>query len=236
MTEAVTGFKFSVDEPRDSQSPLIRFKGVLKGYKAVAYKDENNPAAKERMTVEFEFTDVTVIESHEPYPFPVATIKIGYSDRKETLWAAWTKSFRERIPHETYANEPGQPFDVIVGKEQEWARMPADLRRPLTDEHNEPILDAAGKQKWGVQPADAWQLVYVEGFGQSGENITDLIVEEADGKTDKEIMQWIYTEQSLKRIPGYSEAVEAMAERKLMPTLVSGGKLTQDTKGVYHKV
>jgi len=41
---------------------------------------------------------------------------------------------------------------------------------------------------------------------------------------------------SLKSVPGHSVAVEAQAERKLIPMLIERGLLTQDSSGIYHKV
>ena len=66
--------------------------------------------------------------------------------------------------------------------------------------------------------------------------MTELIVEAADGQDDKAVLQWLYTDQSIKSVTRYSESVEAAAERKLMPTLIAAGKLSQDSSGIYHKV
>ena len=237
MTTA-SEFKFSLDVKEGrSGYPLIRFRGMLKECTPMAYTPEDNPGAKPRMSLKFDFTDITVVETMEPYSFPITTITVPYSDRAETRWAAWAKSLKLLVPSEE-VQKFNQPFEVLVGKVQEWAWAPAKLRMGLQDENNEPILDAVGKQKWGVVDADAWQIISVEGYGSAGGgvNIHDLIIEYLDGKTDKDFMQWLYTDQSIKSVPGQSAAVEAQSERKLLPMLIQAGKLTQDAEGIYHRV
>lgn len=230
-------FKFKM-EPTGGRpfNPLIRFRGTLKEVTPVTYKDENNPSDKGRMTVKFDFIDITVIDTEEPYPYPTTTGSLPYSDRAETIWMAWANSFRNIVPKAEWQTL-SMPFKILEGKVQEWAYMPARLRRPLTDENGEAINDAAGKQKWGVQDADAWQLVSVEGYGgeSGGVNIYDLIIEKLDGADDKDFMEWLFTDMSLKSVPGHGAAVEAQAERKLIPMLLETGRLTQDANGIYHK-
>lgn len=235
---APTEFKFAM-EPTGGRAgfPLLRFEAVCKEVTPVVRKDENDPSAKERQTVKFDFVDLTVIDTVEPYPFPIISFSLPYSDRAETIWMEWAKSFRDIIPATAWAGM-AMPFKILEGKKQVWAYVPGRLRRPITDENGEPVMDGAGRQKWGVQDADTWKLVSVEGFGGTapGSNIHDLIIEWIDGKNDKDFMQWLFTDMSLKTVSGHQAAVEAQAERKLLPMLVEAGKLTLDDSGVYHKV
>ena len=48
------------------------------------------------------------------------------------------------------------PLDVLVGKRNHWKWGSAKLRRPLTDEDRNPVLDEKGKRKWGVVEAGNW--------------------------------------------------------------------------------
>lgn len=231
-----TDFKFSVDV-KDNRSPLIRFRGVLKEWTPVTYTPEEGSGRKPSQSIKFGFIDVVVVESTEPYPFPTAELTLPYSTSSETRWAAWAASFKNLIPVEAY-RDLNQPFDVLVGKTQEWFFKPARLRQPIVDEHGEPVMDASGKQKWGTQDGDAWQIVSVDGFGNTagGVSLMDLVVDYADGKKAEDVRQWLFTDMAIKSMPGHSAAVEAEANRTLMPTLVTGGKLTLDADGVYHKV
>lgn len=223
----------NLDAPRENRSPLIRFTAVLDKHEAII--NEPNPdygRTKQSQSVKFYFTDVVVIESHEPYPFPIADLTIPHSTAADTRWAAWTKSVRDLVP----ADQTGYGLDLLVGKKQEWFYKPARLRMPLRGDDGEDVLDASGKPKWGVVDGDAWQVVAIEGMNTSGKDLTDLIVDGLDGKLAKEFLDWLFTEQALKSYPGFNDIVEAATDRKLLPHLVTIGKVTEDAEGRYHRV
>lgn len=231
----MAGFIPKVDEPSDSQSPLIRFKGVLKEYKAVEFVPDGG---KPRTSIQFDFTDVTVIEAREPYPFPIATLKIPYSERGDTRYAAWSKSFRDIVP--VGSRSGGDPIaEGIVGKAQEWFFKPAQLRAPLKNEDGTDKIGNDGRQAWGVTTADAWQIVAVDGYSSlngTGPSLVEQIVDFADGKKDQDIYQKVYTEQSWKAYPDFNKVVESVSDRTLLSTLVSAGKLVANADGTYSKV
>ena len=214
--------------------PLIRFKGNLKNY-VTETKESQDPGGKARLSVTFNFTDVVVIESREPYVFPIATITISYSEGRDTRWAAWTNSFKAVVPADSWASsDPIQ--EALVGRNQEWYFKSASLRAPVRDENNEIVMEN-GKQKWAKQPADAWQIEGVEGLTQAtGPGLMDALVDFAHGKTDKEIFQEALTNQSWKNLAGYNDMVEGVTGRTLLPVLVSSGKLTANPDGTYSKV
>lgn len=226
-------FKISVDEPQDGQTPLVRFRGTLQSHRTNVRHIEGRD--KPALSVIFDFVDVTVIESTEPYPFPIASIPVPYSDRGQTQWAALTKSFRSLVPREAWEGLD-DPLTLLDGKTVEMHRTHARLRLPVRDE------DGNNTGQWAEQDGNAWQFVSIEGFGSrdgdgsGGQTIMDLILDYADGKTDQEIYQWVYTNQDLKGLAGYGEAVESIAERKLLTTLLAANQLTQDAEGKYHKV
>ena len=103
---------FSTEAPTDAQTPLVRFRGVLKEVVSETL-DANEFRTKPSLRASFNFIDLEVLESNEPYPFPIATIKIGYTERADTRWAVLTKSLRDLIP------EPGDRLAMITGKSQE---------------------------------------------------------------------------------------------------------------------
>lgn len=225
------GIKLNLEEPQDSTSPLIRFKAVLKEYKVDAREATEDRRAS--TSVVFDFVDVVVIESREPYPFPIATLRIPYSERNETRWAAFTSSLRKILPPEVRSSDG---LDALVGKNQEWHWTAAKLRQPLRDDEGNDIMEN-GKQKWGVRDADSWQILNCEGFGGAEEgSIMDAIVEYADGKTDKDLYQWVFTSQELKRYSDYTDAVEAVASRQLIGLLEKQGRLKTEADGTLRKV
>lgn len=225
--------KISVDQQED-QSPLIRFRGVLKEVKESTYTPQGG--GNERLSLEFNFVDVVVIESREPYPFPIASVRVGYSDRPNTKFAALSKGFKEIVPREEFA-QLENPFEVLKGRNQEWYYGPAQLRLPLKNEDGSDKVDGAGKAVWGVIEGLAWQIVGVDGYqSASGPSLMDQIVDYAHGHTMQEIGQWIYTNQSLKSFPGFNSAAEGIASRSLLPMLEASGKIKLGDDGKYVKV
>ena len=225
--------KISVDQQED-QSPLIRFRGVLKEVKESTYTPQGG--GNDRLSLEFNFVDVTVIESREPYPFPIASVRIGYSDRGNTKWAAFTKSFKDIVPRTEFENLEN-PMKVLEGKGQEWYYAPAQLRLPLKNEDGSDKMKADGKPEWGVTEGQAWQLVSVDGYQSAGgPGLMDKILDFADGKGDQAIYTWIFTTQELKAYPDYNATVEGVVSKTLLPTLVAGGKLKANDNGTYSKV
>jgi len=240
MTSPADALKAAIKtEPVEdgNRIPVTKFEGRLKEWiPEVVPVSENRQ--KEGLKVTFNFTDCTIIETNEPYPFPTVKIEVGYSDRAETRWMELMGTFKAAVPAEARAGFDN-PLDVLVDKVQTWEWGTAKLRRPMTDEGRNPVLDEKGKQKWGVVEAGNWCVVSVEGFGGAGEGkpaFTDLLVEFAKGKDDKAVGQWLFTD-SVPKAYGkeYNQAVEHFTDGKqLMKALVAAGRLEVDPDtGLY---
>ena len=216
-------FKPSIGVPADAQSPLIKFRGVLKEYKAEARKFGERDAT----IITFNFTDVEVLEAREPYPFPIATVTVGYSERADTRWSALTKSFRAVLPT--------PDIDLLVNKKQEWHFAGGNNTRRPVDETDS---DGNTVQVWKSLPTNCWQLTWIEGAGSANGagNLMDVIVDNADGKTNEAFFQWFYSDPTVRNLPGYQDAVTAAANRTLLETLQAGGKLNRSAEGVWQKV
>ena len=217
-------FKPSIEQPQDAQNPLVRFRGDLKEYE-VRTETSTLGQGGQFTRIFFHFINVEVLEANEPYPFPIATIPVSYSERGETRWAALAGSFRRQLP--------SPDIDLLVGRKQEWHFTGGqNLRQQVTD-------DDTGERVWKSVPANAWQLVWIEGGASAngtGGNLMDAIVDGVDGKTNEAFYQWFYGDPGLKQLGGYNDAVTAAANRQLLETLETGGKLTRDAEGVWHKV
>lgn len=216
----MSDFVPSLAEPKDSRSPLIRFRGVLKEFKSE--QSEAREGRAPTMRVAFNFTDVEVLESHEPYPFPIATISLSYSERADTVWDAWRKSVVKLLP--------SRDINELVGKQQEWAFIPAQLRRPDPNDESE-------RPKWTVQTADAWQVVALEGVSaeSAGKNLNQTLIELADGKTSQEFYTELFTRADLKKLPGFEVAIEQASNRKLLENFEAGGLIKLGTDGKWVK-
>jgi len=222
------GFKPSIGAPTDNQqTPLIKFRGVLKNYEVnTGVSTFAGREGQEFTRIVFNFTDIEVLESLEPYAFPIAVISLPYSERSETRWAALAKSFRNVLP---------QPdIDLLVGKKQEWHFTKGNNTRQQVDET---AADGTTARVWKSLPTDAWQLTWIEGAGSvNGANLMDSIVVAADGKSNEQFYQWLYGDPTVKQMAGYNDAVTAASNRELLETLQTGGKLSRDAEGIWHKV
>lgn len=213
-------------ETSSAFTPLRRFRSTLESY---TFEDRDDRRGGTFRVIVFNHKELEVIESTEPYPFPIAVINISYSTKTETRWDAFAKSLKKHVPD---AADP----DVLVGKQQEWAMLPFGLRQALSDEDGSPKLDARGAQEWGVVMSDAWQIASVAGIGSAEEMevaFTELLLTKADGKTEKEFYEALLTDPKVTARP---DVVTDITDRKLLSTLLTSGKLTRDDQGVLHKV
>lgn len=203
-------------ETRPFGTPLRRFKGILKDY--VPEKKADQGSGREYMTIAFNFTDIVVIESVEPYPFPIATFNVGYSTTTDTRWDVLASSIKK-----LFGSTP--TLDELVGKEQEWAYLPCKLTK---------LLEGG---KWSKEPDEAWQLVSLAGLNsgsaeQAGQDITEHIIDMVDGKVEPDFYQEFYQDPEVRKHP---ELITAATDRNLLATLESAGRIHRDTAGVWHK-
>ena len=218
----------SLEEPKDSnRSPLVRFDGILKEYKPETQKTR---AGKDLMIINFNFTDVEVIECSEPYPFPIATIPLSYSERGDTIWDIWRKSVVRLVP--------SRDINELVGKRQQWYYGPCTLRRPLTNEDGTPVMNAKGSQEWGPTASNAWQVVSLEGVtaGEAGASLTDTIVNMTVGKNDSQFYAELMNNADIKKMAGFATAVEQASNRVLLSNLEATGLIKKSESGVWEKV
>ena len=76
----------------EAATPLRKFYGILDSY---------SPEERYGKTsVVMNFKDVEVIESTEPYPFPIAVIPIKLSNRKNSAWGVFSESLNAIIPED----------------------------------------------------------------------------------------------------------------------------------------
>jgi len=194
-------------------SPLLHFKGRMKGYEM----QDRTFESRTYKVVVFDFTDVEVIEATEPYPFPIAQIQVGYnppsSSRGNTKWEALASSVRKLIGGEPDLDEH------LVGKMQEWQQLLAPQTR-RNDESGE----------WEVVQELAWQVVSLEGT-EAPEDLTDHILTIAEGKNESQFHEALLQDAKIRARP---DLVSAITERKLLTALLDSKKLERDAEGILH--
>ena len=205
-------------DTRPFGTPLRRFDGVLQEY--VPTKHAAQEGGREYMTIVFNFVDVVVIESVEPYAFPIATISVPYNTTTETRWDALASSIKKVFGHTPSLEE-------LVGKKQQWAFLSAKLRKKEGDD-------------WITANEEAWQLVSIEGVGSgvSGSGTTpssDIdahILTLLDGKTEQDFLQAFYQDPEVRKFP---DLITAATNRELLPSLEKAGRIGRDPQGIWHK-
>ena len=228
-------FKPSLATPV-GQSPLQEFSAILESWEAETRESPSDtPGEQPRkyQVITFNFKDLDVILSTEPYPFPIAVLSIGYApptqSRGNTRWEAIAGSIRKLTP------DPD--LDVLVGNRQTWKMLPATLRMPVLEEDGTPKLDGRLRPLWADADVDCWHIVEVEGLGsaaESDEEFMDFLVDQADGRTEKD---WYEALLGDRRVTQRNDIVTAITDRKLLDTMKAAGKLTVDEEtGVLHKV
>lgn len=199
-------------------TPLRRFSGVLQEY--VPTKHAAQEGGREYMTIVFNFVDVVVIESVDPYPFPIATISLPYSTSTETRWDALASSIKGLF-------ESTPALEELVGKQQEWAYLGTKLRKKLDS------------GDWATVDDEAWQVVSIGAGAASpagtepGFDIDGYILDLLDGKTEQDFYQVFYQDPKVRPHP---ELITAATERELLDSLEKAGRISRDSEGIWHKV
>lgn len=204
-------------ETRAFGTPLLDFKGMLKEYTSEKREPSEGSGGKAYMVITFNFTDIEVIKSVEPYAFPIATIQVSYSTAEKTKWDALASSIKKLLGL-------GATLDDIVGKQQQWAFNPATLRVRHDD------------GTWGNAEQPAWQITSIDGASAGGatvdDGIDDHVLELLDGKSDTDFYQAFYQDELVRKHP---DLIVAATERKLLDTLVAAGRASRDEAGIYHR-
>lgn len=217
--------------------PLVRFRGILKEEPVLVDREFDGRKSQQ---VQFNFTDLVVIESNEPYLFPIATITLRYDPNNRTgnAWDVFKKSMYKAFGDEDY----GSMLDRLVGKEQEWWYGDCEMRMPPPDDSDEPP-GPDGRPVWKMRPTKAWQIVSIEGVTKpantNGKGLNEALVELLDGKTRVEFQAALFSPEgnALKAYGAeHGKAVEAASQQKLLPMLEAMNLVTVDADGVYHKV
>lgn len=206
------------------QSPLRHFKG-----RCLTQEDPDNLGVKlEERTgndgstyevVVFKFVDLEVVKTVTPYPFPTAELVISHSVKAETRWAAMGDSIKRLL-----GPEEGADAENLAGKMQEWKMLPSPRRRPV--DPNNP------RGAWETVQEDCWQVVAVEGAEEAAEDLTEHLLDLADGKTE---VQFHAVALADSRVQADTPTITAITERTLLPALIKAEKLTRDAEGVLHK-
>jgi hypothetical protein len=134
------------------RSPLRHFRGKLDSITGSMV--QRGTMTQARLEVLYNFSDVEVFSSTEPYPFPIAQIAVMHSNREKSMTGVLGRSMDKVINaglDENLPQEKAKNQDFLIGKVQEWRVTPGHM---MWDREK------------GVETArECWEVVYVEGMG-----------------------------------------------------------------------
>lgn len=191
-------------------TPLTDFRGRL--------VDFDIDTRFSRTTVQLKFTDVEVIESREPYNFPVAQIDIRYSDRKRSKWGIYQKSIKDLL-----AGAPITKFQPLFDQHL----VDKMQRMTLTPGHDLGFKDRETGEDVIV---DAWTLTELEGAGVTEQTPLDIALDLANGKTVPE-----FNTAALKNPGIKGTAIQTdILNNTFIQRMLDEGLLTEDKDGILH--
>lgn len=229
----------STAEPTGGESPILRVRWVLESYTPIDRVFQPRPGEtggpRTQRRIQFKFTSVDVLESEEPYFMPTAEVFITYANpsqsRGSNRWEAFAASTR-RI----FGKRPDN-LDQLVGKEQEWAQLPAPVRSRRGAEDMVPDENGVMPEEWFDAQIPCWQVVSVEGVAALGSAPTGDLYSYAitlmDGKTAEQFKQIAMSDQKILRV---AELTEEISQNQIIGKLLAVGSITRDPDGIIHKV
>lgn len=213
------------------RSPLRHFRAKLDSITGSMVQRGNMPQPK--LEVLYNFSELEVIETTEPYPSPITQMNIMHSNRVKSNMGVLGASIDKIINaglDENAAQDKVKNQDFLKGKIQEWKMTPGHM-----------MWDA---DRGAETPRECWEVVMVEGVGgtsSSGtiaptveQGVTPLqqAINLLDGKT---LQQWNNIVFQDPLVKGDADLVNSIIQGSLITGLEAAGTLTKDDNGVYHK-
>ena len=222
------------------RSPLRHFRGRLDSITgSMVLRGQMTQA---RLEVLYNFSDIEVFESTEPYPFPIAQINIMHSNRVKSNMGVLGASIDKIINADLDENAPQERAknqDFIIGKVQEWKVTPGHM-----------MWD---NDKQAETARECFEVVYVEGVGGTPHSGVASVVssleapaQQGAGKTltpaqqamhlldNKTQQEWNNTVFQDVLVRGDSELVNSIIGGTFIPPLEASGLITKDKDGRFH--
>lgn len=226
--------------------PLRRAKGILDSFTTEPQtfgEGTANPKHSTRVTVNL--SDLEVLETVEPYHFPIYTFQMTLSNRKRSRWGVFGESLN-RILDSQYTEEqldptspsfikPSDRIDIkdCVGKRVGIVMADGEDGRPVA-----PMLYDGRSQE--DKPTATWTVYEVEGIGVTGGGVSAQDLAEAllNGKTLAEFNKEALANPIIRNDTSLLQAISmpATAAGSFANALVKVGKFIKDEGGVFHKV
>lgn len=214
------------------QTPLREFRGTLTDVSG----EMRDGLRGSYLVVGYNFTNVEVIESTEPYVAPIAQIQVSHSSRSHSKMGYLGKSIDKIINAGLPDNaDPAQVKgqDYLLGKTLQMKIMPGHM-----------IWNNDAKEE---RPIDCWELVAIVGegapapavaptagvapTGASPISATQQALKLLDGKTETQWHQVVFTDPMVKADVAI---INAIIGRTFLPPMETAEVITKDADGIYH--
>jgi len=187
----------------------------------------------------YNFDNIEVVESVEPYLSPIGQIECGVSTKERSKMGYLGKSIDNVINAGLPLDAPAEQVkkqDYIIGKFLHMKLMPGRMI---------PSKDDA-TQKWDEKPTDCWELLEIRGEGApapvaavpgvapvTGIDANQQALALLNGKTVQAWHQVAFADPIIK---SDTAVVQTIISGMFVSGLEAAGKITKDADGVYHVV
>ncbi len=235
--------------------PLRRFTGVLASMPEDTQKyQEGTPEERTSTRVSLNFKELEVIESIEPYHFPIYTVNLTESNRKKSKYGVFGVSLaavldmqyseEQKDPTSPEYVKPQDRMDLkdCIGKRMGLVMADGEDGRPATHE----LFDGRAKDETHPRgqdvPTSTWEVYMVEGIGTAEESAFTPIgkaMSLLDGTTLTGFSQAAMADDLIRTDVELLQAIgmPVSAKTSFVNTMIASKKFTKDAKtGIYTRV
>lgn len=189
-----------------------------------------------RMEVAYHFSEVEVLASTEPYPFPIADITMMHSVRDKSGMGVLGNSIDKVINAGVDPNLPAEQVrnqDFLIGKTQEWKLTPGHMMWNRDE----------GKET----PRECWEVIWVEGVGGAPSSGVASISSTAatiepttsprqvaigllNGLTQQDWNNKVFQSSVVKND---TELTNSIIKGTFLAPLLESGEVTKDENGIF---
>jgi hypothetical protein len=207
--------QITTDATEGRTPPVLHFKGTL-----ADITDEVRPQRRDENKTSnwlvFDFNNLNVIESSEPFNFPTYRIEILELNIPNSQWEAMKKSIRD-------CGYSG-PIDGLIGRnniEMQWGTATLSLPK-----------DGGGFEN---RDGSCWLFRSIEGVENTSGELLQWVIDHVDGKTEEQFKIEFTADATLRTKTNYAQTLSQVMNSSLLGGLVAAGSLTVGTDGIYHK-
>lgn len=236
--------------------PLRRFFGVLVSCPQETKKyDEGTPNERSSVQLSLNFKDLEVVESVEPYNFPIYTIQLTLSNRKKSRYGVFGMSLadildqsltdEQKDPTSPEYVKPSDRPDLADCIDKRIGMVMADGEEGRPPQHN--LFDGRAKDELHPKgqdvPTATWEVFSVEGYGstdaEGGKSALDTAMELLDGKTSAQFNSAALENEVVRGDIDLftSIGLPLSSPKNFITSMVASKQFKKDSKtGVYSRI